>query len=125
MSIKMTKEDLEQQALFEWAEYNMSRFPELRWLFSIPMGGYRPIPTGIRMRLTGAKKGVVDIALPVARHGYHGLFLEMKIHPNKPFKEQLEFIEFVTTNGYLAKVCYSAEEAIETIERYLETVDGH
>lgn len=115
----MGREDLEQQALFEWAEYNLFRFPELKWLFSIPMGGYRPVQTAIRMKLTGSKKGVVDIALPVARHNYHGLFIEMKIHPNTPSSEQLEFIEFVTGQGYLAVVCYSAEEAIQTIESYL------
>ena len=117
----MRPEDNEQSALFDWAKMSHGRYPELAFFFSIPNGGYRPIVTALKMKATGTLKGVCDTFLPVARHGKNGLFIELKIHPNKPSPEQLEFIDFVTQQGYLAVICWSAEEAIQTIEDYLGT----
>lgn len=62
----------------------------LRLLFAIPNGGERAAPVAARMKAEGAKAGVSDLMLPVARvvrsgtignwpYGlHHGLFLEMK-----------------------------------------------
>ncbi len=50
---------------------------------------------------------------------YAGLIIELKIKPNKPTKEQLEFLKTMNANGYLAVVRWSADEAIRTIKDYL------
>jgi len=57
--------------------------------------------------------------LPVARCGYHGLFIEMKAGKNKPTAEQLQFIDFVTDHGYLAVICWNWTVAKDEITKYL------
>lgn len=39
---------------------------------------------GMRAKQTGTQSGVADIFLPLARHGMHGLYIELKINPNHP-----------------------------------------
>ena len=41
------------------------------------------------------------------------VWLEVKIKPNKPTKEQLAFIKRVTEMGHTAAVVYSVEEAVK------------
>ena len=68
----------EQVALFQWAKLNEDRYPELAMLYANPLGGKRPRRTAARMKAEGAKAGVPDITLPVARCGFHGMYIEMK-----------------------------------------------
>jgi hypothetical protein len=61
------------------------------------------------------------IFLPVARHGYHGLLLELKITPNKPSAAQLEWIRRLTAEGYLCQVLWDDPAAVMALlEWYLE-----
>jgi len=106
----------EQSKLFSWTRNS----PELRWMFAIPNGGYRTKATAGKMAAEGLKAGVWDIYLPRSSKGYHGLFIEMKFGHNKLTELQKEFGEFATAQGYLCKVAYSAEQAIEIIDEYLE-----
>ena len=110
----MTEHD-EQATLFAIASYR----PELRWMFAIPNGGYRTKATAGKMAAEGLKAGVWDIYLPRPSNGYHGLFIEMKFGHNKLTELQEQFGVFATGQGYLCKVAYSAEEAIEIIDEYL------
>jgi hypothetical protein len=105
----------EQATLFAIASYR----PELRWMFAIPNGGYRTKATAGKMAAEGVKAGVWDIYLPRPSNGYHGLFIEMKYGKNKLTELQQEFFEYATQQGYLCKVAYSADEAIEIIDDYL------
>lgn len=47
------------------------------------------------------------------------IYCETKIHPRKPTKEQLKFIENLIERGFLAFVCYSLEEFIDKVENYV------
>ena len=47
------------------------------------------------------------------------IFCETKIHPRKPTKEQLNTIDVLVKRGFLAFVCYSIEQFIETAEKAL------
>ncbi len=96
--------------------------PELRWMFAIPNGGLRSKATAANLRRSGVKAGVWDIYLPRPSKGYHGLFIEMKWGKNKLTELQQEFFEYATGQGYLCKVVYSAEQAIEIIDEYLGLV---
>lgn len=104
-----------QKAIFDWAKFK----PDLKWLFHIPNGGSRNMLEAVHLKQQGVKKGVSDMFLPIARHGFHGLFIELKAGKNKPRKEQLEFIDYVTGQGYKAVVCYGLEETIKAIDDYL------
>lgn len=71
-------ESAEQQCLFRWAAYNRGRWPEMELMYHIPNGGTRSKSEAGRFRAEGVKAGVPDICLPVARGGYHGMYIEMK-----------------------------------------------
>ena len=55
-----------------------AQWPELRWLFAVPNGGWRAKRTAAAMKAEGAKPGVPDYLLPVARGGFSGLAIELK-----------------------------------------------
>jgi len=105
----------EQATLFAIASYR----PELRWMFAIPNGGYRTKATAGKMAAEGLKAGIADVFVPIPSKDYHGLFIEMKFGRNKLTELQQEFFEYATQQGYLCKVAYSADEAIEIIDDYL------
>lgn len=109
----------EQVALFAWAQWQTPAVPELALLFAIPNGGHRHKATAAKMKAEGVKAGVLDVFLPVARNGRHGLFVEMKHGYNKPSNEQLWWLEQLEAQGYKTAVCYSFEAAQGEIMRYL------
>lgn len=109
----------EQVALFSWAQWQTPAVPELALLFAIPNGGHRNKVTAAKMKAEGVKAGVLDVMLPVARNGRHGLFVEMKYGRNKTTDEQRQWIDRLEAQGYQTAVCYSFEEAQGEIMRYL------
>lgn len=115
-----SSEEQEQATVFEWAEYQSNAYPELRFMYHPANEGKRSITAGATLKKVGLKKGVPDICLPAACGCYHGLYIEMKFGKNKPTKEQLEYLIFLNAQGYCVKVCYSADEAINTIAEYLK-----
>lgn len=56
----------------------------LEWFHAIPNGGTRggdkrsAMIAGANMKAEGLKTGVYDTHLPIARHGYHSFWIEMK-----------------------------------------------
>ncbi len=122
MRIGTNSESNEQISLFEWCEYSLGKYPELKLLFHVPNGGYRSTATAGRMKAEGVKAGVPDLFLPVARQGYHGLFIEMKAGRNKPTVYQTQWLENLSVQGYLAVVCYGWEEAAKVLTEYLDEV---
>ena len=107
--------------LFHWAFLMRQSLPELQLMFHIPNGGARTKIEGARLKKEGVKSGVPDIFLPVARGGYHGLFIELKAGKNKPSKNQCEWLEDLTICGYSALCCNGFDEAKEAIEGYLKS----
>ena len=115
------EEDVEQIALFRWAAYNQGRWPELKLMFHIPNGGKRSKAEAVRFKELGVKAGVSDVFLPVARAGCHGLWIEMKrLRSGRPSKEQLEWIEAMTAQGFAATVCHGWEQAVKVIVEYMK-----
>ena len=112
----MKKEALEQSRLFQlWRYTNRHKF-----LFHIPNGGSRNKIEAHNLKLQGVKAGVPDLFYPLPNKKYHGLFIEMKYGNNKPTELQKEWIEYLNSVGYLAVVCYSADEAFDVLNKYFE-----
>jgi len=124
-------EHSEQVALVAWAKDNENWIPALKMLFAIPNGGKRK--NGWWEVGEGLKKGVPDLFLAVPmcaldrKTGKHhpeedraGLFIEMKYGKNKCTPEQEDWLERLHCQGYETKVCWSFEEAKDTILDYLE-----
>jgi hypothetical protein len=119
VTVYESSEHDEQAALFKWAALHVGRYPELALMFAIPNGGKRDPVTAVRLQAEGVKPGVPDICLPVARQGWHGLFIELKWGRNKPSEPQLDWLARLTEQGYLAVVAWGWQEAAEVIRDYL------
>ena len=118
-------EDAEQIALMAWsarAQYH-GFFPELAWLFHVPNGGGRNPVEAAKLKGMGVKAGVPDLWLPVARHGVHGLCIELKkaFHHGggKPSGEQIKWRDGLLDNGYGWALALGWKEAREILVQYL------
>ncbi len=116
---RVTEHD-EQSALIRWARLNECRYPKLKKLYAVPNGGYRCAKTAADLKAEGVRKGIPDLHLPVARGGYHGLWIEMKVHPNVTTPDQDIVIEELREEGHRVEVCWSMEEARDVLLDYLK-----
>ncbi len=113
-------ESEDQQRLFTWAAFCAGKYPELELLHHIPNGGKRSKGEAGRFRAEGVKAGVPDLCLPVARSGFHGLYIEMKKQGGKVSQEQARWLNSLDKQGYLTAVCYGWEAAAGVIKDYLD-----
>ena len=114
-------ESQQQQLLFEWAALSAGRWPELALMYHIPNGGSRSKSEAGRFRAEGVKAGVPDICLPVARGGYHGLYIELKrVKGGRVSTAQQGWIAALRDQGYCACVCKGWDDAAHVIKAYLE-----
>lgn len=112
-----------QMALIRWSETQMGKYPELRWFHAVPNGGKRDSREAMGLKAQGVKAGVLDLHLPVARGGYHGFMIELKKPGGKcdaPRKEQGEYMEFLTEQGYCTMISNCFEELKAQLIAYLE-----
>lgn len=121
-------EDGHQIALFCWSATPevRQRWPELKWLFAIPNGGFRTKSQGGRLKAGGVKRGVPDTCLPIKRGRYPGLWLELKRPKSARGRagttsdDQDVWIEHLRSQGYACAVCVGWDEARECLISYLE-----
>ena len=112
-------EDAEQIALFQWAAMQSAKFPELQLMFHIPNGGKRNAQEAARFKQMGVKAGVPDLFLPVARGGFHGLWIELKSPKGRTSASQETFLEELRNQGYKTAVCFGWEMAAREIKEYI------
>lgn len=117
----------QQVILFNWIKLNENKHPKLKTVFAIPNGGHRYISVARKLKAEGVKAGVWDIfVMSLKVRGldkirfivYCGLYIEMKIKPNKLSANQKAFRELGKSH-YQFEVCYSGIEAIEVLKEYL------
>ena len=123
MEKKKVSEHMKQSHVIEWCNEMvwLRKCRELKLIFAIPNGGKRNITTATRLKMEGVKPGVPDLMLPVARHGFHGLFIEMKRDPSLPLEEkQQKWKEDLEEQGYFVTKCGESEDAITVLKSYME-----
>lgn len=104
----------EQVAVVQWCELHCVP------VFAIPNGGVRHKRTACILKAEGVRAGVPDLFVPVARGGYHGLFIEMKdVNGRPPRKSQMEWLVELNAQGYAAYWARGADSAIGLLQRYL------
>lgn len=72
----------------------------------------------------GTKKGFPDWILPIRMGKYVGLAMELKAlrpYGKAPTEEQGAWLEHFTEEGWLALVCFGAEDAIAALDGYMLT----
>lgn len=122
---KGSPEHDEQVKVFAWAKIMESKYPELEMLMAIPNGAFYGGHWSVanRMKAEGVKSGVPDIFLPVSTNEVEdyecGLWIEMKAGKNRTSENQEWWLKKLAEQGYRTRVCYSAEEAMDEIEDYL------
>ncbi len=118
----MSSESLEQQKFIEWCKLSKCKYHNLDRIFAIPNGGYRAAREAAKLKREGVTSGVPDLCLPVPRHGYHGLYIEMKHGKGKPSANQKEWINYLNEVGYKAVLAWEFEGAVKVIEDYYRGV---
>lgn len=123
---KKRSEATEQERVVRWAAFYEKDCDKLALLFHVPNGGSRNQLEAANLKRQGVKAGVPDLCLPVPMGEKHGLYVEMKWKNNKTTEKQDWWLEKLKQQGYETAVCYSADEAMDTIAKYLgiEEVTG-
>jgi hypothetical protein len=113
-------EHIEGVNLMRWVRLSSGRYPELARIYHIPNGGDRHRAVAAKMKAEGVRKGVLDYCLPVARGGYHGLYIELKAGKGRPTAEQRDEVAMLTAAGYRAEVCTGWQACADLLAEYLE-----
>lgn len=107
----------EQQALFQWIDYQLKQYPELEMLYHISNEGRR---NPRRAKAEGIKAGVPDLCLPVPRGNNHGAYIEMKRRKGgRITPEQISWMERLRQQGYAVACCNGWEPAAKFLLDYL------
>jgi hypothetical protein len=109
-------EDILQEQCVTWFRY---QYPG-KILFSTLNGVRIGIKAAFRCKRQGMIRGIPDLVIPEPNELFHGLFIELKIKPNRLTPEQKEFLEKVTDRGYYGTVVYNFEEFQTIVKGYFE-----
>lgn len=87
-------------------------------MMHVPNEGKRNQTTGKILQRMGMRKGFSDCFFPKGNQQFKGLFIELKVKPNKLTEHQIAFLEEMLSYGYDACVCYNIDEAMIVIKRF-------
>ena len=103
----------------------------LRWLhftypqvlcYAIPNGTYKSHSAATAMKMEGLTSGIPDLHIPIARGGYHSLYIEMKNGKAGRLSDtQKEMIPRLQCYGNKVVVCRSLNDFIREVETYLNS----
>jgi hypothetical protein len=113
----------EQVAIVRWALNQGNIYPGVELLYATPNAGKRTPRMGAYMKAEGLRPGFPDLGLPVAKGGYHGLFMELKMVGNKPNKNQIYWLDRLNEQGYMALAVWMYDGAIKVLEDYMTLED--
>ena len=119
----VSSEAWEQEKLFEWAKDNIKNHYEL-WLLNASMNGFIP-NKNLRFKAVkqGLKAGFPDINLPIARQGFHALYIEMKrVDVCAIDKYQIPWHKLLRDEGNRVAVCSGWHEAKNVLINYLTEI---
>ena len=90
-------------------------------IFAIPNGGARNVVTAARLKAEGVLAGVPDLCVPMARGGFHGLYIELKNGKKGVVSErQRTIMDKLRDEGYKCVVCRSFDEFAQEINDYMK-----
>jgi len=74
-----------------------------------------------RLKAMGMVVGQADLFLALPRVNSHGLYIEMKSEVGKISPEQREFLDDMSSQGYITMVANGADQAINAIKFYMKS----
>jgi hypothetical protein len=91
-------------------------------IYAIPNGGQRNAIVAAKLKAEGVLAGIPDIHIPMARNGYHSLYIEMKNGRKGTISDkQKDMIEKLKAEGNKVVVCRSVEEFEKEIKEYFNS----
>ena len=109
-----------QSAFFSWCAAMSRQMPELDLMHSIPNGAHKSRFAQRLYKATGLKSGVPDVSFPVARCGYHGMYIEFKTSTGRTSPAQKVWIASLREQGYLVPLCRDWKRAADIVTAYLK-----
>ena len=106
----------EQVEFVTWFKYF---YPEYL-IMSIPNGSNKSRSAAAKFNAEGLLAGAPDLFVPVARGGYHGLFIEMKrLYGGVVSERQKAAIAELRKAGYCCLICPGADTAKIVTREYM------
>lgn len=114
-------EESHQRRFFEIVWSLIPIWPDFDLIIHIPNSGAGP-SKGMagRMKAMGVKKGVSDIFYPAPRHGFSGLWIELKslLKGARTSQDQRKWLCAMDGMGFDVAVCYGANNSLERLIKY-------
>jgi hypothetical protein len=114
----MTSEHAIQSAFFDWAKLH----PVARRAYAVPNAAKRSPRLASMMIAEGLRKGVLDVHIPVAAGGCHGMWIEFKAGRNTLTPEQAAEVDQLAHDGFFVLVSW---DAVDAIQKAVEYLNGH
>jgi hypothetical protein len=115
--MKLGLEDIAHINIVNWFHH---KYPELADDFHHFANQRKCTPQeGMKLQRMAVKRGVSDFFLGISAHGYHSLWVELKVGNGKLSKEQIAFIKRKNNRGFLALAVWGEEAAKVTFTTYL------
>lgn len=111
-------EDSLQKSCVRWFSLQYREYAQL--LHHSPNGGKRNAIEAAKFKAMGVRAGFPDLGLFIARHGYHGLFIELKTAKGRQSEHQIYYQCVLEEQGYKYVIVRAIEEFINEIEYYLQ-----
>ncbi len=116
-----------QRSCIEWFRLQYPKFTLN--LFSIPnsnelssLNRARAAQNMKKLKKSGLTVGVSDLFLALPSGKSNGLFIEMKVKPNKPTDNQIKFGQAMMESGYHFEICYSFDKFVIIINNWMKEV---
>ena len=113
-------EHIEQCQLMAWVGMVAMEHPEIGLLNATFNPGKLTIWKAKYLKAEGAKSGFPDLHLPIARNGYHSLYIEMKSKVGTVSPIQKEVFADLKRHGNCVSIARSAREAAFFLVEYLD-----
>ena len=107
---------------FEWQEQvTVIQYCQLNHILCnhTPNEGKRSLAEGKKLKEMGLSPGFPDVSILEPKGKYHGFYIEMKRVGNKLTSDQRMWLDELRARGYATALCYSADDAIKLIKKYM------
>ena len=109
-----------QESCIKWIEYQYPSWLKEGRIYHSPNGERRDAITGAKLKRMGVVPGVPDLFIRIARHGYHGLYIELKTKKGRLSDKQRQFADSAVADGYKFVVVRSLDEFMKVVKTYLD-----
>ena len=100
-------------------DYFRLRYPK-GLIYAIPNGGQRNVIVASKLKAEGVLSGVPDLCIPIAKKGFHSLYIELKNgKAGKVSDNQKAIMEKLQSEGYRCEVCRSFDEFKNVVNDYM------